>query len=57
MGEVRHGWLLIEVGLFFFLFEAVTAEEVGKVLGEGGARHDGVAAGFDGLCLEVSLDM
>ena len=46
--------LLVEVHLFFLL-DPVSAEEVGKILREGRAGHDGIAAGFDGLCLQVSL--
>jgi len=48
--------LLVEVWLFF-LFHTVAAEEIGQVLREGGARHDRVATGFDGLGLEISLQM
>ena len=52
----RIRFLLVEVGLFF-LFHAVAAEEVGKVLREGCARHDRVATRFDSLGLQVSLEV
>jgi len=44
--------LLLLLGLFG---SAVAAEEGGQVLGEGGARHYAVAAGFLGLHLQVAL--
>ena len=47
---------MVEVVFFVFL-EAVTAEEVGEVLGEGGAGHDGVASGLDGLEAQLVLQV
>ena len=53
---LRSLLLVVEVA-FFFLFEAVAPQEVGEVLREGGARHDGIAPGLDGLGLQVALDV
>ena len=41
----------------FFLFHSVSAEQVWQALRERRARHDRVAAGFDGLHLQVALKM
>jgi hypothetical protein len=49
------------VSLGFYCFElfveAVAAQQVGQVLRESGAWHDHVAACFEGLDLEVALEV
>ena len=43
--------------MFFFFFHTVAAQKIRQALREGRARHHHVASRFNGLHLQVALEM